>query len=100
MSEIIRQDRIVQGLVNNAKQALVKDAYYWAEKAPASWIPFQVSYRLKLRANFRYKWYNVYFYSLWTEDWRLIRLPDRLLVLYFVLRPFLGIIRRLKKTLA
>jgi hypothetical protein len=63
-------------------------------------MPVQVSYRLKLRANFGYKWHNLYFYSLWTEDWQLVRLPDRLLVLYFVLRPFLWIIRRLKQACA
>jgi hypothetical protein len=100
MSEIMRQDRIVRGLVTIAKQALVKDACYWIENAPVSWIPIQVSYRLKLRANCRYKWHNIYFYSLWTEDWELVPLPDRLLVLYFILRPFLWIMRRLQKAFA
>jgi hypothetical protein len=100
ISEIIRQDRIVPGLVNIAKQALVKDAYFWTEQAPVSWMPVQAFYRLKLRANFRYKWHIIYFYSLWTEDWELVRLPDRLLVLYFVLRPFLRIMRRLKQAFA
>jgi hypothetical protein len=99
--EIIRQDRIVlKGIVNLAKQALVKDPNYWTENAPVSWMPVQVFYRLNLRADFRYQWHNVYFYSLWTEDWELVRLPERLLALYFVLRPFLWIIRRLKKALA
>jgi putative nucleotidyltransferase-like protein len=101
ISEIIRQDRIVrQGLVHIAKQALVQDTCYWTEHAPVSWMPVQLLYRLKLRANFRYKWHNIYFYSLWTEDWELVRLPERLLVLYFVLRPFLWIMRRLRKTFA
>jgi Uncharacterised nucleotidyltransferase len=101
LSEVIRRERIVQqGLVHIAKQALVKDACYWTENAPVSWMPVQVSYRLRLRPNFRYKWHNIYFYSLWTEDWALIRLPGRLWVLYFVLRPFLGIVRRLKKVLS
>jgi hypothetical protein len=101
ISEIVRQDRIVQqGLVHIAKQALVQDAYYWTENAPVSWMPAQLFYRLKLRANFRYKWHNIYFYSLWTEDWELVRLPERLLVLYFVFRPFLWIMRRLKQAFA
>jgi hypothetical protein len=98
LSEIIRQNPFVlKGLMHIAKQALVKDAYYWTENAPVSWMPVQLLYRLKLRANFRYKWHNIYFYSLWTEDWELVRLPERLLVLYFVLRPFLWMMRRLKQ---
>jgi len=98
LSAGMRQDRTVQSLVHLATEALQKDERYWStDDTPISWMPAQFRYRLKLRANLRYKWHNAYFYSLWTEDFRLIRLPDRLFPLYFVLAPFLWIVRLLRQ---
>ena len=93
LSAEMRQDRTVQSLVHLATRALLQDERYWStDHTPIAWMPTQFRYRLKLRANLRYKWHNAYFYSLWTEDFRLIRLPDRLFPLYFVLAPFLWVI--------
>lgn len=84
-----KQDRIVKTLVKVAERALVKDEHYWTTNAPFSWMPAQLHYRLNLCANLKYKLHNLYFYSLWTEEWRLIRIPVSLFPLYFVLRPLL-----------
>ncbi len=96
LSAVVRQARCVPRLVNVALKALVKDEQYWTERAPVSAMPAQFRYRLSLRANLRYKWHNIYIYSLWTDDWRLVRVAGRLLPLYFMLRPFLGLIRRVR----
>jgi ABC-type bacteriocin/lantibiotic exporter with double-glycine peptidase domain len=42
-------------------------------------------------------WHNAYFYSLWTDDCRLVRLPERLFPLYFVLAPLLWILSLLRR---
>ncbi len=89
LSAGMRKDRTVQGLVQVATQALLQDERYWStDNTPVSWMPAQLRYRLKLRANLRYKWHNFYFHSLWTEDCRRIRLPEWLFPLYFVLALF------------
>lgn len=86
------KDRTIQNLLQVASKSLLRDERYWStDNTPLSWVPAQLRYRLKLRADFRYKWHNIYFYSLWREDCRLIRLPERLFPLYFVLAPFLWI---------
>ena len=59
---------------------------------PIAWLPAPFQFRLELRANPRYKWHNTYFYSLCTEDFRRIRLPNRLFPLYFILAPFLSVV--------
>jgi hypothetical protein len=88
----MREDRTVQSLVRLATQALLQDARYWStDNTPVSWMPAQVRYRLKLRSDLRYKWHNAYFYSLWSDDCRRIRLPKRLFPLYFVLAPLLWV---------
>ena len=88
----MRQDRIVQSLVQLGTEALVLDAGYWStDNTPVSWMPTQVRYRLRLRRDLRYKWHNAYFYSLWTDDCRKIRLPKQLFPLYFVLALLLWI---------
>jgi len=93
------QDRTVQSLVDLATQALLQEERYWStDNTPVSWMPAQLRYRLKLREDLRYKWHNVYFHSLWTEDYRPIRLPQRLFPLYFVLAPFLWIGSVLRRT--
>jgi hypothetical protein len=100
LSARMHQDRTVQSLVDLATQALLQDERYWStDNTPVSWMPAQLRYRLKLRENLRYKWHNVYFHSLWTEDYRPIRLPKRLFPLYFVLAPFLWIVSVLKRCL-
>lgn len=92
LSAGMRQDRTVRSLVHLATQALLQNECYWSpDKTPISWMPAQFRYRLKLRTDLRYKWHNAYFYSLWTKDCRLIRLPDWLFPLYFVLAPFLWV---------
>jgi len=59
-----------------------------ADNTPVSWMPAQARYRLKLRANLRYKLHNLYFHSLWTEECRRIRLPEWLFPLYFLFALF------------
>ena len=97
MAGVMQQERRVSCLVQVATQALLQDERYWTAQAPVATRPAQVRYRLALRASLKYKVYHVYFYSLWTDDWRLVRLPARLFPLYFVLRPFLGLVRRVRK---
>ncbi len=98
LSPGMRQDRTVHSLVHLAIRALLQDEDYWStDNTPVSWLPAQVRYRLKLRANLRYKWHNLYFYSLWTDDCRLIRLPKRLFPLYFVLALFPWIVSLLRR---
>ena len=99
LSATTSEDRIVQGLVHLSTQALELDERYWStDNTPVSWMPEQLRYRLRLREDFRYKWHNAYFHTLWTEDFRRIRLPKRLFPLYFVLAPFLWIGSVLRRT--
>ena len=79
------------------ERALMADERCWSpDDTPFSAVPAQLRYRLKLRADLPYKWHNVYVYSLWTDDWRGVHLPERWSWLYIALRPFLSIIRRLR----
>ena len=55
---------------------------------------------LDLSERLLYKWNNAYVYSLWFDDYRLLRLPDRLFPLYFVLRRFLWVVRRLRNQIS
>lgn len=96
MSGII-EDPTVQHLVRFAEHALTADERCWSpDETPLSAVPAQLRYRLKLRSDLRYKWHNVFVYSLWTDDSQWVHLPNGWSWLYIVLRPFLGIIRRLK----
>ena len=97
LSSGMRQDGIVQSLVHLSTQALEQDERYWStDDTPVSFMPAQLRYRLKLRANLRYKWHNFYFHSLWTDGCRRIRLPEWLFPLYFVLAlfPWIGSLMR------
>ncbi len=97
LSAGMRQVRTVQSLVHLAIQALLQDERYWStDDTPVSFMPTQARYRLKLREDFRYKWHNVYFHTLWTDHCRRIRLPKRLFPLYFVLAlfPWMGSLLR------
>ena len=55
---------------------------------------------LDLSERLLYKWNNACAYSLWSDDYRLLRLPDRLFPVYFVLRRFLWVVRRLRDQLS
>lgn len=90
LSTKMRQDRTVQSLVHLAIQAMYKDERYWsADNTPVSWLPTQVLYRMRLRTDIRYKLQNFYFYTLWRDELRKIRLPKLLFPVYFVLSLFL-----------
>jgi hypothetical protein len=102
ISAMIGQDTTVPRLVNFAQQALIQD-----EPRMDNMPPFMrlvrmlrtLKYSLKLHPDIRYKWHNLrVVYSANDTDWRVIRLPDRLFPLYFILRPFLWFIRHLKKS--
>jgi hypothetical protein len=94
----MRQDGTVQSLAQLATRALVRDERLWStENTPISWMPEQFRYRLKLRGDLRYKWHNFYSYSLWSDQYRRIRLPRWLFPLYFVLAPFLWIVSVLRR---
>ncbi len=96
MSGII-EDPTVQYLVRFAEHALTADERCWSpDDTPLSAVPAQIRYRLKLRSDLRYKWHNIFVYSLWTDDYRWVDLPERWSWLYVFMRPFLGIIRRLR----
>lgn len=91
------EDKTVQHLVRFAERALIADERCWSpDDTPLSAVPAQLRYRLKLRADLRYKWHNVLVYSLWTDDWQWVQLPEGWSWLYVVLRPFLGLLRKLK----
>jgi len=93
----MHEDPTVQGLVRFAERALMADEQCWSpDETPLSAVPAQLRYRLKLRADLRYKWHNVFVYSLWTDDCRWVDLPEGWSWLYVVLRPFLSVIRRLR----
>lgn len=96
-TEGLHEDQTVQHLVRFAERALMADERCWSpDETPLSAVPSQLRYRLNLRADLRYKWHNVYVYSLWTDDWQWVDLPERWSWLYVVLRPFLSVIRRLR----
>jgi len=93
------EEPTVQYLVRFAERALMADEQCWSpDETPLSVVPAQVRYRLKLRADLRYQWHNVYVYSLWTDDWRWVYLPEGWSWLYVVLRPFLSVMRRLRQS--
>jgi hypothetical protein len=94
----MHQDRTVRSLVHQATEALLQNARHWStDDTPVSFMPRQLRYRMRLRRDLRYKWHNLYFYSLWTDNWRWIRLPDRLSALYLVLAPFVWIASLFRK---
>lgn len=94
---VLHEDRTVQHLVRFAEHALTADEQCWSpDETPLSAVPTQLRYRFKLRADLRYKRHNVFVYSLWTDDWQWVHLPIGWAWLYIVLRPFLGVIRRLR----
>jgi hypothetical protein len=98
LSTELRQDQTVGSLSRLATRALLEDECYWsADNTPVSWMLTQVKYRLKLRKNLRYKWHNLYFYTLWRDESQLIRLPKWLFPLYFVLSPFFWIASLLRR---
>jgi hypothetical protein len=93
----------VQRLVNVAQQVLREDESYWNNKKPLALVkkPARVlrvfNYSFKLRPALKYKLYYLYLRSTSYLDWSLIRIPDRLFFLYWVLRPFLWLVRHFKK---
>jgi hypothetical protein len=95
VAELAQQDTAVARLVRLAHQALLEDKPYWYA------IGFRqlahVFYELGLRPELRYKWRSLYCISLRTKDYAVIRLPDGLFPLYFLLRPFIWGIRQLQK---
>lgn len=54
-----------------------------------------VFYRLKLKPSLKYYFQVIFRLRTHLSDWELIRLPDRLFFLYYILRPFLLIYRNL-----
>ncbi len=92
------QDRNVHSLLHMGTRSLLEDERNWStDNTPVSWLPAQFKYRLKLRRNLRYKLHNFYFYTLWSDDCRKIRLPKLLFPLYFVLSLFLWIASLFKR---
>jgi hypothetical protein len=55
-----------------------------------------LNYTWKLRSKLKYKQYQLYLNSINYLDWSVIRVPDRLFFLYFVLRPILWLVRPFK----
>jgi hypothetical protein len=98
LSAQMRQDRNVQSLVRLGTRSLLEDERNWStDNTPVSWLPAQFKYRLKLRKNLRYKLHNFYFYTLWSDECRTIRLPKLLFPLYFVLSLFLWVVSLFKR---
>jgi hypothetical protein len=98
LSNEMRRNRTVQNLSHLATRALLEDECYWsADNTPVSWMLTQVRYRLRLRKNLRYKWHNLYFYTLWTDESRRICLPKPLFPLYFVFSLLLRIFSLFRK---
>lgn len=52
-----------------------------------------IQYHLGLRDNIRYKKNLLLVHAANIDDWKIIKLPDRLFFLYFLLRPFLWLYR-------
>lgn len=92
-----------QTLVKVAQQVLREDESYWEADKPLALVkkPARIlrvlNYNLKLRPELKYKQYHLYLKSTSYLDWSIIRLPDRLFFLYFILRPFLFVVRHFKK---
>jgi hypothetical protein len=93
----------VQRLVNVAQQVLREDESYWETGKPLALVKKTArtlcvfKYTFKLRPEFKYKQYHMYLKSTSYLEWSLIRVPDRLFFLYLVLRPFLWLVRHVKK---
>ena len=56
-----------------------------------------VFYRLRLKPNIKYYFDLIYRLRTHFSDWELIKLPDKLFFLYYLLRPFLLIYKSFKK---
>ena len=95
IAALARQDSIVRNLVEQARWALLQGGPYW--EAVGGRQLAHIPYMLKLRPEFAYKWRSLYCFSLRTEDYAVIHLPDRLFFLYFLLRPFIWGFRQLQK---
>ncbi len=95
IAALAQQDPVVSTLVKRARRALLRGRLFWDDSVGRQLA--HLPYMLKLRPEFAYKWRSVYCLSLRTEDYAVIRLPDRLFPLYFLLRPFLWGFRRLQR---
>jgi hypothetical protein len=83
----IDPSRVVASIVNESINAAVSDeSRSLSRKISRLRVPF---YKMKLKRGLDHK------FSSWTilqpnfNDWRILKLPDRLFFLYFVLRPFI-----------
>lgn len=89
----IKQDGVVMSMVGLATRSVLQDESNWStDNTPVSWMPTQISYRLRLRADLPYKIQNFSFYSLWSDQYQHFRLPRRLYWIYFLFAPLLWVI--------
>jgi hypothetical protein len=95
LAALAQQDRSIPALVERARWILLQGIPYREDSGTGQLT--HIPYRLKLRPEFAYKWRSLYGFSLRTEDYAVIRLPDRLFPLYFLLRPFIWAFRQRQK---
>lgn len=95
ITALAQQERIVSTLVKRPRRALFRGRSLWEDSVGRRLA--HLLYSLKFRPEFAYKWRSLYCFSLHTEDYAVIRLPDRLFPLYFLLRPFIWVFRQRQK---
>lgn len=79
-------ERSIRWLVNGAIDAAINDETYTSSrKVTRLRIPF---YKMKLKRGFRHKVGSWKILNPNFSDWKLVKLPDSLFFLYFILRPF------------
>ncbi len=95
IAALAQRDPTVLTLVKLARRALLCGQPHWED---SGWRQLaHIPYSLKFRPEFAYKWRSLYCFALRTEDYAVIRLPDRLFPLYFLLRPLIWVFRQRQK---
>ncbi|MFO1433618.1 MAG: nucleotidyltransferase family protein [Candidatus Competibacteraceae bacterium] len=95
ITALAQQERIVSTLIERPHRALFRDRSLWDDSVGRRLA--HLFYSLNFRPEFAYKWRSLYCFCLRTEDYAVIRLPDRLFPLYFLLRPFIWLFRQRQK---
>jgi hypothetical protein len=82
-------------LINNKHYRLARSALSGIKKTAEKNLSrkfsriFKIFYVMQLKNDFKYKWQCIWSLRTVENDWKIIKLPDKLFFLYYFLRPFL-----------
>ena len=93
---LYRSDRTIKKLVRNGMKAIGMEENRY-NGMDAKNLIYMTLNLMGLKVGLRYKWDCISRLFISPQDWNILRLPTNLFMLYYFLRPFLFVIRRLKR---